>query len=193
MMRFTVALMASTLLAGCSGTIWTTDESGSRGKEGIPYYQPKFVVEAHRFELYAKDGKKPTRKCTKTVQLDIKVMPDLSSVRYIKYEPGLLETNTFGATLDNGIITSVNAQSTPAGSALITSISGALKDAGLIGVAAVAPKTEDLALDDTPEKIDPECNAGKVFIGLFESPKVNSTECLEELLKDPDYDVAECN
>lgn len=139
-MKFSKILLAtgvSQILAGCSGHIYVMDrdqaiqnfgsEKDKKRYVGIPFSPLRERIQTYYLDrILDKDGKviriytgtsedsKDTA-CNLVEVKEAQIAPDVDPLktRYIAYDPGWLETSTFGVELDNGVITKVNSSSTP--------------------------------------------------------------------------------
>lgn len=102
-------------------------------------------------------GSAASGNCTPQDKLKYSTRTDYSNPMVVVYEPALLENNSFGVTLENGVLKSVNASSSPG--APLSAIAEVLPF-------AVAPKEAKSAIGK------PLCNAGDKLQGVYEAPKI---------------------
>jgi hypothetical protein len=161
------------LLSGCSGHLYTVlnpelgDPTTTELKEieGILAYPVINVVEVYDTNVLVDEKTKEivarAPDCVPERRAKFATRADYSDPYQLKYEPGLFETNTFAATLNNGVLASVNTSSDPSKSATVA--------AALLPF-VTAPK---LATADVGKKF---CNAQPKLIGVFEAPGVRPYE-----------------
>jgi hypothetical protein len=120
--RIVVLFVVGSICAGCSGAVYTNNNVSFDNKgnlEGVVFYPPALFKEISATTVALnKDGKIIGRASDNTCEPvrseKIITAPDYSQPRRIWYHHGLLETYTFGVTLDAaGDLTAVNSQSTP--------------------------------------------------------------------------------
>jgi hypothetical protein len=97
--------------------------------------------------------------CTNVPTRKLISLPDWDHPYILHYDHGILETYTFGATLtSDGILTNINAQSTPDQGKTIANLTSAASSAA--GIARLAP----------PAKAVPNCTTTPVFYGYERPP-----------------------
>ena len=168
-----VLLVGCCLITACSGTLYTVinpdlEALGTEGRavEGIIAYQVMDVVEVYQTTVFVDDDKniigRAPEDCQPKRSLKFATRADYSRPYVIKYEAGFLETNTFGVTLEDGVLTGVNTSSDPSKSATST--------------AALLPF---VATPNAPEFVlggNPFCNEQNALVGVFRAPGIRSFE-----------------
>jgi len=167
--RFVLLFVMFSPLFACNGTLYTVlnpDLSTEQGKqktvEGVIAYQIVNVVELSKTTALVDKNKiilgKAPRACTPKLHYKLATRADYSKPYIIKYDAGLFETNSFGVTLDNGVLTAVNTSSDSSKAATSTST---------LLPFVTAPKTTKLL----PAGV-PFCNEQEVLVGIFKAPKI---------------------
>ena len=167
-----VILVGTTI--GCSGKLYTVInpdlDAGNPAEskvEGILFYPSINVMEVYKTTLLADKatgniiGKAPDQ-CTEGQMTKFTTRTNFDEPRRLVYEAGLLETNKFSATLEQGTLKSVNTESDP--SKAITAVAGALTGLLPFAVGVPSPAMVMPAL--------PLCNAGLKLVGIYEAPPV---------------------
>lgn len=154
------------LLQGCTGTVYTNNKTGFDDKgnmEGVIFYPPALFKEISETTIALnKDGKivghASDNSCEPVRTEKIITGPDYSQPRRIAYHHGLLETYTFGVTLDAaGDLTAINTQSTPdQGKTFQNIASGFSAIAPAAGLPAMKPGAPPLACTDAPAVVGRE-------------------------------------
>ena len=160
------------VLVGCSGKLYTIvkpdiDSKTNQKINGVLFYRSMNVIELYKTTVLV-DKESGNRlgaapeSCKADHKLKFSTRTDYASPNIIVYEPGLLETNKFGVTLDKGALTGVNVESTP------TSLSTQISE--LIPYFK-APKAGTQA---ESSYTTPFCNAGTKLIGVYKAPDIKS-------------------
>ena len=151
------AAIACATLAGCSATIEsqrvTPNDWSPKGNKlkGIVYYQPSLVKVTYEFTTLVDDkgkllGTATEKTCGPVVQKEeLQVWPDFADPVVLLNTPASLANSKFAATLNNGMLQSVNSET----ASTVGELLGAV--AGVVG--AVAPAGLVRAADNA-------CNAG---------------------------------
>lgn len=175
-MKLILTVIVFIALSGCNGKIYTVmnpklDLIDKNGKpittkvEGVIAYQIVNVIELYEYRALVDKtsgiilGEAPD-KCTPDKLRIFTIRADYNKPYMIKYDPGFLDTYKFSLSLENGVLTSVNAESDPSKTiaAMAQLISSASKAA---------------TLTFTPESTK-FCNAKPKFIGLYKAPNIES-------------------
>lgn len=137
------------LSCGCASHIETvrvnpeTLQAVGRGFEGVMYYEPKLVRLRYEFtQLVDKDkgllGSSDEETCKRVIQKEeIVTLPDYQNPRAILHKPSWFAASEFGVTLNNGMLVSVTANSTPQTPQILEQINK-VKDVGILTVPATA-------------------------------------------------------
>ena len=158
-------------LSGCSGKLYTVinpdlDAGGGNNKEvrGVIVYPNKNVVEVTETQALVDDDKNilaTVPDCVPKRYLKFSTRPDYGSPYMLVYKPGLLETNKFAVTLNEGTLVSVNTESDP--SKMATALAGLLPFAPGIHAPSILPAVRP------GMKF---CNDLPKLIGVFEAPDI---------------------
>jgi hypothetical protein len=177
-MKKVFTIIAIGLLSGCSGTLYTIvnpdiPETGEKKIKGVIVHGTINVIELYKTTVLIDKssgnqvGVAPND-CTPEKKMKFSTRADYSNPSIVVYEPGYLETNKFGVTLDKGVLSAVNTESNPS--------------AALAGIATVlpfikAPKTESsfLGVDGKPL-----CNVSPKLIGVYRAPDIQPFESIEQ-------------
>lgn len=120
----------------------------------IEVYETTALVDEKTKKITAK-----APSCVPEMSIKFDTRADYSAPYQVYYDPGLFETNTFGVTLKDGVLASVNTSSDPSKAATAT--------ASLLPFVA-APKVKAAVADIGKEF----CNAQPKLIGVFKAPDV---------------------
>jgi len=153
----TVAMLLSW---GCASTFETrtfdngTWKAGADAVEGVIYYEPRSVAITYVFTAAVdKDGNFLTSDCERIVQkTEITTIPDYSRPRVVINRPSPFAISKFGVTLNNGMLTGVNSESSPQFPQILQTIEQGLKD-----------KVFSMTADTPARKA---CNASPVIRGI---------------------------
>lgn len=147
------------MLMGCSGHIYTIVDpkpeqnvyDKKTGYEGVLFYLPNHFYEISWTTAVIENGKvtktasgEGDKKCTPTMQRKEVVRADFNEKYQLVYAPGLLEKYSWKVEFDQGVLKSINAESTPdRGETLknLASAAGEVKPQGL-GVLEKMPCTD---------------------------------------------------
>ena len=171
-------------IVGCNGKLYTV-EVGPDGKEvkkpGVTAYHLTTIREVYEHRKLVRDGKvigsvsgAIGTPCLPRRFEKIVVAPDLDRPYQLVYEPGVLQTNTFGAELTaRGTLSSVNTSSTPdRGETLSNLVEAATSLAPLAGLGA--PEAAAPAAFD-------ECNSEEHLIGRYRAPALQPANAVLNL------------
>lgn len=158
-------------LIGCSGHLYTvinpdlTAKNGIEKKvEGVIVYPVQDVVEVYQTTTLVDKSKKiigtAPKVCTPKRSIKFTTRANYSNPYIIKYEAGLLETNSFGVTLKDGVLTGINTSSDPSKSA---------SSAAELLPFVAAPKAEKFVTSGLPF-----CNEQNKLVGIFKAPNIRS-------------------
>lgn len=182
-------------VTGCAGNIEMRKLSAKNMADtkhwisGIIVYQPALFVEISAKTALVESGKlKGTSAdnppaCVPVQSEKTVALPDLKNPYQVRYDPGLFDSNTFGATLQTGILASVNGN--PAGA--LNGAAGAAGGAGggalaslptiptPLGIPLAAPEEPPNIVPPAIEQIQlhanlPACNDGPVVLGYRRLP-----------------------
>lgn len=155
-----IALVCATSVAGCASTFEThkfdatTWKPSTESVEGVIYYEPHQVVITYKYTmLIDKDknviGSSEDKSCVEVIQKqELAIEPDFANPRVLINKPSNFSSAKFSVTLNNGMLVSVNSESTPKATELIQAVTGLAKEAGYFPLKAGAA---------------PACNAGPVI------------------------------
>jgi hypothetical protein len=173
----TLAVFAAVLtLAACGGQIRTQRVSENQFDnpqqriDGVVFYQPALFAEVTVRTALINDGKVVGRStdspagCAEMTTERVLMMPDLAKPYSIQYDAGIFETNRFGVTLDNGMISAVNA--TPSSERPSLPIPGVQKMAGAVNPAFLLASQDPYVRPMQARGDLPACNDGPVVIGF---------------------------
>ncbi|MBS3953555.1 MAG: hypothetical protein KGZ88_11450 [Methylomicrobium sp.] len=151
-------------LTGCSGTLYTV--KGNTKEEGVYTYPQITVIDVYEYTTFTnKDGevlarKDGTPKCKPKYEDKIVVRTDYNAPPLrIYYDSALLEQFKFSVTLKDGVLESVNTESTPDRGETLKNLTSAAKDAA--SIAAAAPSQTPL------------CNAEPRYYGTYKAPDID--------------------
>ena len=161
-MKIIIASGVALGLMGCANQFETrrfdreTWKANEPAVEGVIYYEPQLVKVTYHFTvLQDSDGKvlaeanaaAPSSKCEKMVQKEeIQIVPNFAKPLVLINKPGPFSSGTFAVNLSNGMLTSVNSESKPIGTDVLTAL-GAL--ASGVGALKAAPTDAKLGAKDT--------------------------------------------
>lgn len=173
-------IVAITLLSGCSGTLYTvvnpnipTDKEAKI--KGVIFYNTINVIELYETTSLVDEnsgnllGSSP-EKCTPDKQIKFSTRTNYERPSLIVYEPGLLEKNKFGVTLDKGVLSGVNTESSP---------SESLADIATLMPFIKAPKANKNMGKGTRRDL-PLCNASPKLIGVYRAPDIQSFDAIDQ-------------
>ena len=161
MMKKAIPLLVGLLLTGCSGTLYTVknpqfDENNKM--QGVIFYGYKVVSKPVKLDriinkvtgeishsiYHPKDSGKYCAPDVKYLEVPV---ADYAQKYAMMYEPGLFETNTFGVTLSDGKLASVNTSSTPGPKTAVETLQGiaSLREDILNGFAEASKNADERA------------------------------------------------
>ena len=134
------------LLVSCSGRLYTLDNPTAAkvyeekdGYEGVLFYLPNHFYEISWTTAIVRDGKvthsataSGDKQCAQDIRIKEVVRADFRRPYQLVYDPGFLEKYTFKAEFDQGVLKSVNAESTPDRGETLKNLLSAAKDAATI-------------------------------------------------------------
>ena len=149
-------------LFACTGGFQTSklDQNTWQVKQtinGIIYYEPHMVKVTYEYTtLVDANGKligtASEGKCRQSVQKEeLSIQPDFSNPRILTYKAPMLSSGQFGVTLNNGMITSINIQTTSV-------VQTGLEAIASVASSGVVPKVYRSEL--------PACNAEPVITSI---------------------------
>jgi hypothetical protein len=168
-------LLSVTMLTACSGHVVLTplapdkiseDYKAGANTDGIIVYRPQPFIEVDQLTQIsapAKGAGAPTLSdnCKRVAVRKFVSAADWEHPYRLHYEHGLLETYTFGATTtSDGILTVINAQSTPDQGKTFANLASAASSAAAAARAAPPPSW-------------PDCKSTPVFVGYERPPTGN--------------------
>ena len=148
MKRACLLLAFIAIVSGCASHIETvkvdpkTLQVKGEGIEGVLFYEPKLVKVRYEFtQLVDKDkgvtGTSLSGTCAQVIQKEeITTLPDYHNPKAVLHKPSWFSSAEFGVTLNNGMLVSVTAKSTPQTAPILEQVVKA-KEAGLLGVPVV--------------------------------------------------------
>lgn len=139
-------IIAFALLEGCTGRVYTVVKpeaaaiyKGKNAYEGVLFYLPSHFLEISWTTAILKDGKvthsataSGDKQCIQDIRVKEVVRADFSEPYQLVYDPGFLEKYTFKVEFDQGILKSVNAESSPDRGETLKNLASTAKDAASI-------------------------------------------------------------
>ena len=173
-----IALLFVLAQSGCAGNVRTVAlnskaiDSTGKSVSGVIFYQPGYFKLTHTFRTLVKDGVvigTAGKGCTAQVQKeDVVIMPNLNRPMAVRNASGWLSSAKFSVGLNNGLLSSVNAEPTQKASDIITSAADAI--ASLSPVLGIVSTTSD-----TAKRVNPACNSGPQLTGFVRWSPLDST------------------
>jgi len=161
---------AALLLTGCSGTLYHGPAPNGPKVEGAVYYPPMSIVQQTETTTLVdskgavignRTGSGGLVVCQPIITEQVVTIRDYSSPQRIWYEPGFLEANKIGFTLNaDGALLGVNTESTPDQGNTLKNLAGAAASAA----ALAAPPAVAASPGRTPTRVQ-ACNNGATVIG----------------------------
>ena len=173
--------LATTLISGCSGTLYTTkNPTITDGEEfkGVLFYGYKVVEKdvlldriRHKktgditHSIYEIPG--TAKYCAPNIVKKKVVEADYDTTYSMRYQPGWFETNKFSVELDNGKLKSVNTESTPGVKTAVESLQGIadiredILDGFVKESAQSTQKTLDTLSGKTAQKTPIKCSSNE--------------------------------
>ncbi len=147
------------LISACTGHMYTIVNpepeevyGKKKGYEGVLFYLPNHFYEISWTTAIIENGKvtktasgEGNKKCAPIMQRKEVVRPDFTEKYQLLYAPGFLEKYVWKVEFDQGVLKSVNAESTPdRGETLknLASAAGELKPQAGVGVLEMTPCTD---------------------------------------------------
>ena len=168
---FLILLIA--LNTGCSSKLYTVlnptiDPNKTNNQiEGLIVYGTQDVIELYKattyvdedtgFQTRTSDADDNTKKCIATFSTKYSTRTDYSNKMIMKFDPGFLESYKFGVTLKDGVLISINTESTPQQPAAYLTATAAL-----LPFYKKTKGTKGMVSTDMPE-----CNSGLKAIGVY--------------------------
>ncbi|MEY8216130.1 MAG: hypothetical protein RPR97_16805 [Colwellia sp.] len=178
MKRSFLILFSVLSMSGCTGTLYTivnpTLPTVEETKiKGVLVYSTINVIELYKTMVLVDKssgnqiGVAP-EKCTPDNKIKFSTRTDYKKPNVIVYEPGYFETNKFGLTLNKGVLSGVNVESTPS--------------AALSGIAALLPfvKAPKIEASSLVLSGKPLCNAGAKLIGVYQAPDIQAFDEIKQ-------------
>ena len=143
-MRVIALAVAAILLGACAGHLETRPldpRSGTVGDppvDGVIYYEPQYMKITYAFSTLVDDkgavrGSADEKTCLPQVQKEeIQIMPNFQKARVVRQVGTFLNANKLGVTLANGMLTGVNAESTPQAAELLTATATLVEKVGAL-------------------------------------------------------------
>jgi len=182
--RVAVSLVATSVLAACSGSMATqrlSEDAMSNTQDeikGVVFYHPALFAETSIKTIYVREGKYVGRStdnppaCVEVVAERAVTLPDLKKPYSIRYHAGIFETSTFGVALKDGMLAGVNAAphavaATPQLSFPTSPVTGTLAPLGIPAGSTTAPLAPPaFGLHHVQLQNErPACNEGPVIVG----------------------------
>ncbi len=114
------------LQLGCAGNVTTKELTPEALKEGVPgvvYYAPRYVTLVYTFTTRVDANGTVARGCTPVIEKEeLSLMPDLKRPMLISNSSGAFSAAKFAVTLENGMLTSINAEPTQKLSDILTTL-----------------------------------------------------------------------
>ncbi|BBJ24325.1 hypothetical protein [Candidatus Nitrotoga sp. AM1P] len=160
MKKAMIAVACALALVGCASKFEThkfdtkTWTPSKESVEGVIYYEPHQVVITYKYTMLVdKDknviGTSEDKACVEVIQKqELAIEPDFESARVLINNPSNFSSSKFSVALNNGMLASVNSESTPKATELIKEVTGFAKEAGFFPLAG---------------NNAPACNAGPVI------------------------------
>lgn len=129
---------------GCASTFQTQKFDAinwkpiGNGVEGVIYYEPQQVVVTYKFTiLLDKDknviGSSEDSSCIEVIQKqELVIEPNFKDPRVLINKPSNFSNSKFSVTLSNGMLVSVNSESTPKATELIKEVTVLAKEASFL-------------------------------------------------------------
>lgn len=162
------AIAATLCLAGCTGSVSTenlnpdTYQRVGNVFRGVIVYPPALFNEISTKRVLVDRegnliGRADNGTCVPVRSSRVVTLPDFGRPQRVFYEPGVLEANTFGVQITNGMLTAVNSESSPDRGQTPLNLANAI---GALAAAGVGT----LGVTPTPRG-RPACNEGAVIEG----------------------------
>ncbi|MCW8932097.1 MAG: hypothetical protein OQL19_17930 [Gammaproteobacteria bacterium] len=169
-MKMVLILISAFAVTGCSGKLYTVVnpdilEDGTSKVRGVLVYNTINVIELYKTTVLVDKssgnqlGSEPSD-CAPDKLIKFSTRTDFNNPNIVVYEPGLLETNKFGVTLDKGVLSGVNTESNP---------SAALPAIAALVPFIKAPKAEANFVNPSGK---PLCNASPKLVGVYHAPDI---------------------
>lgn len=169
MKKILLLVMSGFVLTACSYTFKTAKFDTNSWKpvgeqvEGLVYYEPHQVLVTYEFTALTDKGNligtAADKACVPIIQKqEIVVEPNFAEPRVLLNKPSPFSSNKLSVTLSNGMIVSLNSESTPKMPELIKEVTGFAKEAGVIPFVGKAPSP-------------PACNAAPVIKSKIPFPQ----------------------
>jgi hypothetical protein len=161
MKKVLLLVMSSLVLTACSSTFKTAKFDATNWRpvgeqvEGLVYYEPHQVLVTYEFTALTDKGNligtADDKTCARIIQKqEIVIEPNFNEPRVLLNQPSPFSGNKLAVTLSNGMIASVNSESSPRIPELIKEVTGFAKEAGLVPLVIQA-------------ELLPACNAAPVI------------------------------
>jgi hypothetical protein len=149
MKKLVVLVLFGICLVACSSTFMTSKFDRAQwaptGKavEGIVYYEPRQVIVTYQFTALIDDkgkflGTAEDGACKRTIQKEeIVVEPNFNEPLILLNRPSPFSSNKLNVSFSNGMITSINSESTPQIPEMIKAVTGLAKEAGVLPLKVV--------------------------------------------------------
>lgn len=157
------SLLPLLLLAGCTTTITTRDYDAARdagGIDGVRYYEPRLYRVRYDYSALidksgALLGDAAAGTCRVVAQKEeLATLPDFAHPRVLLQHTGAFSSGKIGVTLNNGVLTGLNVESSPQSAELLATLQ---KAAASVATATLMPERAGGT---------PACNAGPVIGAL---------------------------
>ena len=166
--KYVSSILVSLLLNACSGDLYTVKDGVE--EKGVFIHPQMHVIDVYKLtkaidkkgDVIAELGGTPS--CVADYKEEIVVRTDYASKPMrLFYDSAFLEQFKFSATLKDGVLESVNMESTPDRGETLKNIASAAKDAASIAAPAAdaAPSSDKLL-----------CNAAPRYQGTYQAPNI---------------------
>ncbi|MBP2303437.1 hypothetical protein [Azospirillum picis] len=162
--RYTATLVAlMSAVSGCTGTVWTENLDPDRHRlvgekiEGVYVYPPALFREISETRVAVNEdgkivGRAENNTCIPIITSKATILPDFQRLQRVFYKPGLLDTSSFGVTLEGGMLTGINSASSPDQGKTVSNVGATVAALATAGVLALTEGREVGA-----------CNSGSVI------------------------------
>ena len=185
-----IVLFTIFAVAACSGNLYTAKNGAENEREaGVYVYPPAAFVDIYEKTTFVtKEGvllaskagvdmNGEKIKCVPETFQKFVIRPDYQNPSRIFYSPGILEENTFGVELEQGMLKSVNTTSKPDRGQTLKAVSDTVPNFMPLAQAMnilSEPSTKSLVFGE-PEKPKIQCNSTPQFVETKYAPKASGT------------------
>ncbi len=147
-MKKALVVSVIVLMCGCSSTFRTskfdTETWQPKGNqvEGLIYYEPQQMLITYKFTAFVDNGEfigtSDNSSCVEVIQKqELVIEPNFNDPQVIINVPSAFSSNRLTVSLSNGMITSINTESTPKIPEIIKEFTTLGKEAGLLAVKGI--------------------------------------------------------